>query len=88
MEAAFRITVVMLLAGLVGAVIYEGEKISANQYHFSGMDIQQVQIVNARRDPIPIEAVTPVTVEGEVAVNGGKIPGHLTSFPVRVSVDR
>jgi len=88
MESAYRIAVLMLLAAIVGAVVYEGEKITANQYHFSGMDIQQVQIVNARRDPIPIEAVAPVTVAGEVAVNGGTIQGQLLPEPVAVRVTR
>jgi hypothetical protein len=88
METAYRIAVLILLATLVGAVIYEGEKIAASQYHFSGMDVQQVQVVNAKRDPIPVETVVPVTVEGEVTVNGGKVPGKPVTFPVRVSLDR
>lgn len=45
MEAAYRIAVLVLLAGLIGAAIYESEKITANQYQFSSYDVQRVEVV-------------------------------------------
>lgn len=62
MEAAFRIAVLVLLAALVGAVIYEGEKINRNQYQFSSYDVQRVEVVNGRRDAVPVQAEEPLPV--------------------------
>ena len=88
MEAAYRIAVLGFLAALVVAVIYEGEKINRNQYRFSSYDVQRVEVVNAKNDAIPVETVAPVTVDGEVAVNGGKLPGQVLPEPVSVRVSR
>ncbi|MGN6479496.1 hypothetical protein [Luteibacter sp.] len=60
MEAAYRIAVLALLAALVGAVVYEGEKINRNQYQFSSYDVQRVEVVNGKNDAIPVQAVEPL----------------------------
>jgi hypothetical protein len=62
MEATYRIAVLALLAVLVGAVIYEGEKIDRNQYQFSSYDVQRVEVVNRKGDEILVRAEEPLPV--------------------------
>jgi hypothetical protein len=82
MEALYRISVVLLLAALIGSVFVEGERIQ--KAIPAGYDVQDVRIINAKNDAVP------VSVDGTVAVNGGVITGvgRLNGeLPVRVRVE-
>ncbi|EIM04112.1 hypothetical protein LRK24_10200 [Rhodanobacter denitrificans] len=82
MHALYRITVVLLLAALIGSVLVEGERI--RKAIPAGYDVQDVRIINDKNDAVP------VSVGGAVEVNGGTITGmgRLNGeLPVRVRVE-